>query len=468
MARFGSFAGGLSAGLSAGLDRQGADMDRQYKGLLQRYQMTQNKLKEVGDIILKFKTAGKEVPPEMVQLVQTLAKQADEAGIALGQPEAGMNSHVMESLLSSPGAVKARGEPVAIYDSRGDLIGYEEKGSGDLLSALKGEESYYRQDPDDPESFFVTGEQRYLKGDLPSDERTEKTKNVEAYAKALNIPIAEAWKRFQSTKPTKFWVSLLDENGKVTGKRRKITDDEYDSDLHTDLKIDKDNLPSLRTKIIKTDDGRLAEQKEQLTNGEYVAYGVAKPIEALPYAYEKLTNRAGHYLRIDPNKNERVIVDLSDLSADEQSRITAQQARADLAAGVSDLEGIASARAKLQEARTISEQTAQPLRDILAEMNLIPKPDDQLSNQLLVMSGLAAGLSEEDMLNILQTPGGLNEDQVTQLNSWLEKYRNTRISLFGGLNVTPTTSTSSTSSSSGNTTSGSQTTAGGTTYTIVE
>ncbi len=61
-------------------------MDRQYKGLLQRYQMTQNQLKEVGDIILKFKTAGKEVPPEMVQLVQTLAKQADEAGIALGQP----------------------------------------------------------------------------------------------------------------------------------------------------------------------------------------------------------------------------------------------------------------------------------------------------------------------------------------------------------------------------------------------
>ena len=104
MARFASFAGGLSAGLSAGLDRQGADMDRQQKGLLQRYQMTQNGLKQFSEILLKFKAAGKEPPPELVQLARTMAKQADEAGIALGQPEAGMNSHVMEGLLASPGA----------------------------------------------------------------------------------------------------------------------------------------------------------------------------------------------------------------------------------------------------------------------------------------------------------------------------------------------------------------------------
>mgnify|MGYP003647725016 CR=1 FL=1 len=473
MARFGSFAGGLSAGLSAGLDRQGADMDRQQKGLLQRYQMTQNKLKEAGDIILKFKTAGKEVPPEMVQLVQTLAKQADEAGIALGQPEAGMNSHVMEGLLASPGAAKAfsvkrirnvaTGQIKSVQES--DLPKYFSKGRPAMDTDASGEQMLPRD--------FVGGwellDDTAPETPAPKDERTTKMKDAEALAHNTGISVKEAYNRLfpaeKGTKPTKFWVSLLDENGKVTGKRRKITDDEYDPALHTDIKIDKDNLPSLRTKIIKTDDGRLAEQKEQLTGDAYVAYGVAKPIEELPYTYEKLTNRAGHYLRINPNNNSRDVVDLSDLSADEQSRITAQQARADLAAGVSDLEGIASARAKLQEARTISEQTGQPLRDILIEGNLIPKPDDQLSNQLLVMSGLAAGLSEEDMLNILQTPGGLNEDQVTQLNAWLEKYRNTRMSLFGA--IPTSTSASSTSSSSGNTTSGSQTTSGGTTYTIV-
>jgi hypothetical protein len=404
MARFGSFAGGLSAGLSAGLDRQGADMDRQYKGLLQRYQMTQNKLKEAGGIILKFKEAGKEVPPEMVQLVQTLAKQADEAGIALGQPEAGMNSHVMEGLLASPGAAAKKESGVTIQNR-----------VTKKLKHFKNQKEY---------EAWRFGSGALLKGDEESGvDFADPNKNLED--KSDWIPVKAPTADMDDpvpAQPTKFWVTVLDENGKPTGKRTRVTDEEFDPNLHTDLKEDKENRPSLRTKITKTGDGRLAEQKEELRDGIYIPYGEPKPIEELPYTYEKLTNRAGHYLRINPNNNSRDVVDLSDLSADEQSRITAQQARADLAAGVPELEGIASARSAIQEVRSIAEQTGKSFDAIAVEQGLIPDPNkDKVRGTLFLAAARRVGFTPDELSAVLT--GDMTPDQEAKLAALLKEFR---------------------------------------------
>ena len=199
MAKYPSFAGGLSAGLEAGLNRQDTRMQQTNQAALKRFQMSQGMLEQGLNTILKIKEAGGTVPPEMEQMVAQLAKQVDGLSEGLGMPDSGMYGQSTSALIGMPGPKKARGEPVAIYDSGGNVIGYEEAGTDALHQALQPEAT---ADPDDPGGLSIAS-RSYLKGDLPADDRTEKMKNAEAYAAATGVSIAEAYKHlFPGEKPT--------------------------------------------------------------------------------------------------------------------------------------------------------------------------------------------------------------------------------------------------------------------------
>tara|TARA_R100001594_G_scaffold98919_1_gene133468 strand:- start:356 stop:1858 length:1503 start_codon:yes stop_codon:yes gene_type:complete len=422
MARFGSFGAGLAAGVESGLDRLDRQHTAEYQGMTDRHRMSQQGLTQLMNVALKYKEAGKQIPPEIQEMLNVLAKQTDRYSTYMGLGDAGMHEATTQALAGLPVTSKDQEGYMLQHRDTKEIKHFKTLGDRDAFlygsGALVGDEDsgVYPADPN--EQFEDKG----------------KWLSVKPGTADMEDPV--------QPKPTRMWVSLLDENGKLTGERRKITDEEYDPNLHTDLKLQADSLPSLRTKIIKTDDGRLAEQKEQLTNGEYVAYGVAKPIEDLPYTYTPLENRKGHYLRVNPNTDERVIVDLSDLSAQQQAEMTAAQLRADATAGVSTLrgqaqatqqtaefealvdknyfrnEGIQNARAdhaKLVEAKVLGMPMLEAMQRAESEVNeslrkaeyLRSKGQEVSDTQQLIADGVLADTSKPDIRSVAQILAGV-------------------------------------------------------------
>ena len=107
MAKYPSFAGGLSAGLEAGLNRRDTRTQQTNQAALKRFQMSQGMLEQGLNTILKIKEAGGTVPPEMEQMVSLLAKQVDGLSEGLGMPDSGMYGQSTSALIGIPGPKKA-------------------------------------------------------------------------------------------------------------------------------------------------------------------------------------------------------------------------------------------------------------------------------------------------------------------------------------------------------------------------
>ena len=201
MAKYPSFAGGLSAGLEAGLNRQDTRMQQTNQAALKRFQMSQGMLEQGLNTILKIKEVGETVPPELEQMVSQLAKQVDGLSEGLGMPDAGVYGQSTSALIGMPGAKKAfsvkrirnihTGETKSVQESELPKYfpvgspAFEKDASGNLMLPADFVGEWELLDDTAPET------------PAPTDDRTEKTKDVEAYAEALGIPVAEAWKHFQ-------------------------------------------------------------------------------------------------------------------------------------------------------------------------------------------------------------------------------------------------------------------------------
>jgi len=194
MARFGSFGAGLAAGVESGLNRLDRQHTAEYQGMTDRHKMSQQGLTQLMNVALKYKEAGKQIPPEIQEMLNVLAKQTDRYSTHMGLGDAGMHEATTQALAGLPVSQKARGEPVAIYDGNGQLIGYQEAGTQALFDALQPEGSYLA-DKDDPESLSIGG-RNYLKGDLPGDNRTDEIRKIEAFARATGVTLDEAWRHF--------------------------------------------------------------------------------------------------------------------------------------------------------------------------------------------------------------------------------------------------------------------------------
>ena len=198
MAKYPSFAGGLSAGLEAGLNRQDTRKQQTNQAALKRFQMSQQMLEQGLNTIFKIKEAGGTVPPEMEQMVAQLAKQVDGLSEGLGMPDSGMYGQSTSALIGMPGPKKAfsvkrirnkhTGEIKSVQES--ELPKYFPKGRPAMDTDASGEQMLPRDFPGEWELLDDTAPET----PAPTDDRTDKIKNAEAYAAATGVSKAEAFK----------------------------------------------------------------------------------------------------------------------------------------------------------------------------------------------------------------------------------------------------------------------------------
>jgi len=198
MARFGSLGAGLAAGVESGLNRLDKQHTAEYQGMTDRHKMSQQGLTQLMNVALKYKEAGKQIPPEIQEMLNVLAKQTDRYSTHMGLGDAGMHEATMQALSGLPVAEKEdpliriqnkynrrdtryirksqlsqyfpEGWPAMIRDDSGGMVSVPtEKGKWNIISSEATEET------------------------APKDERTTKMKDAEAYAEAMGISLKEAY-----------------------------------------------------------------------------------------------------------------------------------------------------------------------------------------------------------------------------------------------------------------------------------